>query len=64
LLPLYSERKGRAYDMSVENDGKTKEDWYNDDKILSKWGFTDSKCHCCGVDNSNLDGLLMQVSQQ
>lgn len=50
--------------MSVVNDGRTKEDWYNSDKILSTWGFTDSKCHCCGIDNSSLEGLLMQVCLQ
>jgi len=30
---------------------------------LEKWGFNESKCHYCGIHNSDLDGLLMQCGK-
>jgi MYND finger len=42
---------------------KSKTEYYNTDKILSKWGFTDNHCHHCGILNSDLNGLLMQCGK-
>lgn len=41
---------------------KSRTEYYDSDKILSKWGFTDSQCHHCGILNSDLNGLLMQCA--
>jgi hypothetical protein len=42
---------------------KSKSEYYDSDRILSKWGFTDNQCHKCGVLNSDLNGLLMQCGK-
>jgi len=45
-------------------DLKTPKDWFNQvDSVLSQYGFTDSLCHCCGVSNADLSGLLMQCAK-
>ena len=34
----------------------SKADYFDSDRVLSKWGFTDSQCHCCGINNSDING--------
>jgi hypothetical protein len=41
----------------------SKTEYYDSAKILSKWGFTDSQCHNCGISNSDINGLLMQCAK-
>lgn len=41
----------------------SKSEYYDNDKILSKWGFNDDHCYNCGKHNSDLDGLLMQCGK-
>ena len=42
---------------------KSKTEYYDTDRILSKWGFTDNTCHNCLKRNSDLHGLLMQCAK-
>ena len=44
-------------------DVKSKTEYYDTDRILSKWGFTDNTCHNCLKKNSDLHGLLMQCAK-
>lgn len=38
----------------------SKADYFDSERVLSKWGFTDSNCHFCGISNSEIDGELFQ----
>ncbi len=49
--------------MSETVNVKSKTEFYNTDRILSKWGFTGNQCFNCGVLNSDLNGLLMQCGK-
>ena len=42
---------------------QSKTEYYDNDRILSKWGFSDNICHCCEKKNSDLHGLLMQCAK-
>jgi hypothetical protein len=44
-------------------DVKSKTEYYNNERILSEWGFADNKCYNCGILNSDLNGLLMQCGK-
>jgi hypothetical protein len=49
--------------MSETVNVKSKSEYFDSDRILGKWGFTDNQCHHCGILNSDLNGLLMQCGK-
>lgn len=49
--------------MSIVGDASDKRNYFDQDEILSKWGFADNFCYYCGKKNSDLSGLLMQCGK-
>ena len=61
-----STKKKNKTDTYIDNNTcnvKSKTEYYDTDRILSKWGFTDNTCHNCHKRNSDLHGLLMQCAK-
>jgi hypothetical protein len=70
VVPFLHKSKRRKMtsnlDMTLDNrtvDVTSKTEYYDSDRILSKWGFADNHCHNCGIVNSDLNGLLMQCNK-
>lgn len=49
--------------MSLQGEAKDSKSYFNQGNVLNDWGFDDSKCHYCGISNSELNGLLMQCGK-
>lgn len=49
--------------MSIIGEQTEVVNYFDQDSILQKWGFADNICHCCGIKNSDLNGLLMQCGK-
>jgi hypothetical protein len=49
--------------MSIIGDATDVRNYFDQDTILSKWGFDDNVCYYCGILNSDINGLLMQCGK-